>query len=197
MTNNKNNNTVLDKQVISVMEHKVIVRQGENIIKDFLDGKFTILGLECNCLQAYGSPLQKRALSLFPNVLPKAAASGRLLGSTDLIRVWPNRSIPMYVANMYTTLDFGRGHVRYSTPKNGTVCHYKPEAIRSSLSVLILKAKAAGLTNCDHAIGMQRLCGGIGGVPWDVILTLLDSLCAEHCISIYVYLPAQSEMPRP
>lgn len=170
---------------LDVLEHKVLPIHGENIVRDFLDGKFTALGIECNCRRLYGSPLQKRITRLFRNVWTSEDKDLNLLGSTDLHQVWPNRG-PMFVANMYVVKDVGYGR----NPQSGKpVNRFNRKALANSLDSLIKQLRAKGI-DPNKNIALQRMCGGLGGVPWSEVCEVLDRVCAEHKISIYVYLPA-------
>lgn len=182
----------MNKNKIQMKEHKVIPVHSPKLIADFLDGKFDVLGVECNCTKVYGSALQKRVGTLFPNVVstpvPDHASNLDTLGTTDFFRVWPNRP-SMYVANMYVSKSYGFKGAKMRGNHRQPLNQFDPEALMSAFDDLVHHMNVSGLVDKDRKIGLSRFYGGLGGVPWAKVCEVLDAACEKHGISIYVYLP--------
>ncbi|AQT28500.1 putative Appr-1-p processing protein [Erwinia phage vB_EamM_Yoloswag] len=171
-------------------QHRVIPVTDSNIIKDFLDGKIQVIGVECNTRGVYGSPIQKRLGGIFPEMIPHVSGEGcaNKIGTTVLWRINSKQhTVRQFVANMFLTTGYGLGRSgpnRSDKPVN----RFSARHLEQAFDDLISKCRQNNV-QLDRTIGMQRVFGGLGGVSWQEVLTVLDALCERHQISIYVYLP--------
>jgi len=170
--------------------YRVIPVMDRNITKDFLAGRITVIGVECNTRGVYGSPLQKTMAELYPAMLPYVTQQCReKLGTTDMwhVKRRDNSHRRQFVANMYLSRGFGLGRNNYN---RGTepVNRFKREFLETAFDSLIENCRRNNVPP-DRTIGLQRVYGGLGGVSWAEVVEVLDALCEKHQISIYVYLP--------
>ncbi|QQO90153.1 putative Appr-1-p processing protein [Erwinia phage pEa_SNUABM_5] len=172
-----------------VKQHRVIPITDRNITRDFLSGRISVIGVECNTRGVYGSPLQKTLAGLYPAMLPHVTQPCReKLGTTDMWHVKSRNSARrQFVANMYLSRGFGLGRNNFN---RGTepVNRFKREFLETAFDSLIENCRRNNVPP-DRAIGLQRVYGGLGGVSWAEVVEVLDALCEKHQISVYVYLP--------
>lgn len=172
-----------------VKQHRVIPIEDRNITRDFLSGRISVIGVECNTRGVYGSPLQKTLADVYPEMLPHVTQPCReKLGTTDLWYVRGRSNVRrQFVANMYLSRGFGLGRNDYN---RGTepVNRFKREFLESAFDSMIERCRKNNVP-LDRTIGLQRVYGGLGGVSWAEVVEVLDALCEKHQISVYVYLP--------
>lgn len=170
-------------------EYRVIAVTDRNITKDFISGRISVIGVECNTRGVYGSPLQKAMAGLYPDMLPSVSGfCTEKLGTTDLWHIHGRATATrQFVANMYLSRGYGLGRSgrnRSSKPVN----RFSPRNLQNAFDSLVEQCKKNNVP-LDRTIGIQRVYGGLGGVAWDEVLPVLDALCEKHKINVYAYLP--------
>lgn len=171
-------------------QYRVIAVTDRNITKDFMRGKIQVIGVECNTRGVYGSPLQKVLAGRHPAMLPSVTGfCTEKLGTTDLWRIDGKRTaLRQFVANMYLSRGYGLGRSgpnRSSQPVN----RFSPRNLQNAFDSLVEQCIKNNVP-LDKTIGIQRVYGGLGGVPWAEVLPVLDALCEKHKMNIFAYLPS-------
>ncbi|WOL24595.1 hypothetical protein fHeYen902_249 [Yersinia phage fHe-Yen9-02] len=175
---------------IQIKEHKVLLVHKGNLINDFMRGKFSVVGIECNSRGAYGSPLQKHIAAIFPQMLTQLAEltyDRKLLGTANIFRVPSRGNARQYVANMFLASGYGLGR---DSKNRGTkpVNRFSERFLRNAMEQVLESCDKYKLP-VDRQIAIQRVYGGLGGVSWAEVQTVLDDICDKHKFSLYAYLP--------
>lgn len=171
-------------------EHRVIQHHGGNLIDDFMAGKFQILGLERNSRGIYGGPLDGRLASIFPKMMRELNGleyCREMLGTTHMYRDSKRPNKPHYVANMFITSGVGLGRSgknKSTTPVN----RFSPRFLTNAVEQILEECDKQNISY-DRQIAIQRVYGGLGGVSWQEVQTVLDDLCEKHKFSLHAYLP--------
>lgn len=175
-------------------EHKqfrVVPVERENLVTDFIQGKFRILGVECNSWGAYGSIVQQSVARRFPNVLKGVNKIDydveNVLGRTHMYRVHTRQRRDMFVANMHVSRGYGVG-APGSTHAGEVVNRYSEKFLIQSVEDLLEQCDKLFIPT-DKEIALSRFFGGLGGVPWAEVRAVLDDLCMKHQFNLLVYLP--------
>lgn len=170
-------------------QYRVIAVTDRNITKDFLNGTIQVIGVECNTRGVYGSPLQKTVAGLYPDMLPTVTVHDHAqLGTTKLWRVnGKSNTKRQFVANMFLSRGFGLGRSGRNRSQH-PVNRFSPRHLENAFDSMIEGCRKNNVP-LDRAIGIQRIYGGLGGVPWEEVVVVLDALCEKHQVNIFAYLP--------
>ncbi len=173
-------------------QYRVIPVEKRNLVSDFIAGRFQVIGVECNARGAYGTPIQERIAGRFPAVMRKVESIDYehqvTIGKTHMIRVQTNQRRNLFVANMHIARGFGLGLNGSSEGIHAPVNRFSERHLRAAFDDLVEQAATLNIA-LDRQIAVQRFYGGLGGVSWEEVLTVLDDICEKHKFNMYAYLP--------
>lgn len=146
-----------------------------SMMHDFMRGKLSVICVESSSNGSYGSPIHKRCISAF-----KAYANARhyphnTLGTTRGTSVSRRR----HIIDLYLTQEAGR----LSHPDN----NFDADRIVKCLDGV--RSYCVKHNVPMTSIGIQRIFGHKGGVPWQQVVDVLDAWCEANQCSLYAYLP--------
>ncbi|QZE56210.1 hypothetical protein MPK67_gp013 [Erwinia phage pEa_SNUABM_32] len=171
-------------------QFRVIPVEKGNLVTDFIQGKFRVIGVECNARGAYGSPIQQSIARRFPEVMRKVESVDYehelTIGKTHLIRVGTQHRRNLFVANMHIARGFGLGLNR--TMSEGPINRFSEQHLTRAFEHLIEQCDKENIA-LDRQIAIQRFYGGLGGVSWEEVCVVLDAICEKHKFNMYAYLP--------
>ncbi|AXG66414.1 putative O-acetyl-ADP-ribose deacetylase [Dickeya phage vB_DsoM_JA13] len=171
-------------------DFRVIPVHEGSFVRDFLQGEFKVMGIECDARASYNSPIQTRLKSIFPNLAQQMKAvqpDTKLLGTTILSAVNTHSIQCGLIANMFISTGFGldrTGKNKRQTP----VDRFSEKFLIESFRNLVTQLRRRNIEP-DRQIAVQRFYGGPGGVEWKKVQDVLDMICEEHRINIMAYLP--------
>lgn len=174
-------------------QFRVIPVEKGNLVTDFINGKFRVIGVECNARGAYGSPIQKALGRRFPEVLRHVDSvdyeNQVTIGRTHLLQVRTMHRRDIYVANMHIARGYGLGLNGDSNGKRQTpVNRFSEQYLTRAFEDLLEKCDKENIA-FDRQIAVQRFYGGLGGVSWKEVCEVLDNICEKHKFNMYAYLP--------
>jgi hypothetical protein len=171
-------------------QFRVIPKTVGNLVTDFIQGKFQVIGVECNARGAYGSPVQKSLARRFPDMAAEVGKidyeAAKVLGTTVLQPVQTQHRRRLFVANMFISTGFGLGQNDGSSRR--PVNRFSEHRLESAFDSLLEQCDKLNVS-LDRQIAVQRMYGGLGGVPWSEVCLVLDRICEKHKFNMYAYLP--------
>ncbi|ARW58653.1 O-acetyl-ADP-ribose deacetylase [Erwinia phage vB_EamM_Y3] len=170
-------------------QFRVIPVEKGNLVTDFIQGKFQVIGVECNTRGAYGSPIQQSLSRRFPEMAKKIADidyNQVMIGKTVMLPVQTQHRRRLFVANMFIARGFGLG--QNDDVKTGPVNRFSERHLIQALENLLEQCEKMNIAP-DKQIAVQRVYGGLGGVPWSEVCPVLDSVCEKHKFNLLAYLP--------
>lgn len=172
-------------------QYRVIPVEKGNLVTDFIQGKFRVIGVECNARGAYGNPIQKSIARRFPEVLRKVESIDyehqTTIGRTHLVRVQTQYRRNLFVANMHIARGYGLG-LSGSSNENRPVNRFSEKFLTRAFDDLLEQCDRENIA-LDRQIAIQRFYGGLGGVSWEEVCAVLDDICEKHKFNLYAYLP--------
>lgn len=170
---------------------RVIPVEKENLVTDFIKGKFRVIGVECNARGAYGNPIQQSIARRFPEVMNRVNAVDYehelTIGKTHLIRVRTQARRDLFVANMHITRGFGLG-LNGTSNEGRMVNRFSEKFLTRAFEHLLEQCDKEHIA-LDRQIAIQRFYGGLGGVSWEEVCVVLDAICEKYQFNMYAYLP--------
>lgn len=171
-------------------QFRVIPQETGNLVSDFIHGKFQVLGVECNARGAYGSPIQQSLTRRFPQMAAEINKidyeATKMLGTTVLLPVQTQHRRRLFVANMFISTGFGLGLNDGSSKR--PVNRFSERFLEQAFDSLLEHCDKQNVA-LDRQIAVQRMYGGLGGVSWEEVCLVLDSICEKHKFNMYAYLP--------
>ncbi len=175
---------------IAARPYRVIPIQDRNLVSDFIAGKFQVIGVECNARGVYGSPVQQSLKRRFPEMVKKLESmdysGGDIIGRTIVSQVQTKHSLRLFVANMFITNGFGIG--RNDRGKSSPINRFSARYLEQAFESLLEQCEQRNIAP-DRQIAVQRMYGGLGGVSWEEVCQVLDSICEKYKFNMMAYLP--------
>lgn len=173
-------------------QFRVIPVEKGNLVTDFIQGKFRVIGVECNARGAYGSPIQKSIARRFPEVLRHVETIDYehelTIGKTHMVRVGTQYRRNLFVANMHIARGFGLGLNGSSAGFHKPINRFSEKFLARAFDDLLEQCDKQNIA-IDRQIAIQRFYGGLGGVSWEEVCVVLDAICEKYQFNMYAYLP--------